>query len=456
TLLEELIEDKVPASDEVYAICARVLRENRVMEALIGSASHGNGVGRVMKALRHEAPTPATLRARLAEQTGADEPPIAAIFASATRKHVGKTLLLRALTPLAPGQSIGGKAAGQLTPADPRDSHHLDAVPEGAIVSAVKSDHLVAGKIAIPGALLEAPAWHAPQPPMLQRLLLATSERDTVKLSGALAAAAEGDGGLTVGQDPETGNALVGLQGPLHMRLLRQRLRDVFGMEVEEQPTAAAYRETISKPQETAYRHKKQTGGAGQFADVKLTVAPGERGAGFQFSEVVKGGAVPRNYIPAVEQGARDAMEKGPLGFPVVDVAVTLTDGLAHAVDSSEMAFRIAGRRGVGEVLKAAAPVLLQPVFRVTIHAPASFTGGLGPIVSSHGGQVLGFDTDPDAKGWEIFEALVPGAALPPLANDVRATTQGVGWYAAAFDHYEELHGKAADRIVQERTKEPA
>jgi len=170
----------------------------------------------------------------------------------------------------------------------------------------------------------------------------------------------------------------------------------------------------------------------------------------------VKGGAVPRNYIPAVEQGARDAMEKGPLGFPVVDVAVTLTDGLAHAVDSSEMAFRIAGRRGVGEVLKAAAPVLLQPVFRVTIHAPASFTGGLGPIVSSHGGQVLGFDTDPDAKGWEIFEALVPGAALPPLANDVRATTQGVGWYAAAFDHYEELHGKAADRIVQERTKEPA
>ena len=455
-LLEELIEDRLPPNDAVFALCTRALGENRILPALIGSAGHGNGIVRMMKALRHEAPTPATLRARLAEQTGADEPPIAAIFASATRKHVGKTLLLRALTPLAPGQSIGGKAAGQLTPADPRDSHHLDAVPEGAIVSAVKSDHLVAGKIAIPGALLEAPAWHAPQPPMLQRLLLATSERDTVKLSGALAAAAEGDGGLTVGQDPETGNALVGLQGPLHMRLLRQRLRDVFGMEVEEQPTAAAYRETISKPQETAYRHKKQTGGAGQFADVKLTVAPGERGAGFQFSEVVKGGAVPRNYIPAVEQGARDAMEKGPLGFPVVDVAVTLTDGLAHAVDSSEMAFRIAGRRGVGEVLKAAAPVLLQPVFRVTIHAPASFTGGLGPIVSSHGGQVLGFDTDPDAKGWEIFEALVPGAALPPLANDVRATTQGVGWYAAAFDHYEELHGKAADRIVQERTKEPA
>jgi elongation factor G len=227
-------------------------------------------------------------------------------------------------------------------------------------------------------------------------------------------------------------------------------------MEVEEVVPAAAYRETVTRSHETAYRHKKQTGGAGQFADVRLVIAPGERGSGFTFAEVVKGGAVPRNYIPAVEQGAHDAMERGPLGFPVVDVSVTLTDGQAHAVDSSDMAFRIAGRQGTREALKAAGPVLLQPVFRVAIHAPAIFTGSLGPIVSSHAGQVLGFDADPEAKGWETFEALVPGSVLGPLANDVRASTQGVGWFDAAFDHYEELHGKAADRIVQDRAKEPA
>lgn len=455
-LLEELIEDRSPPNEAVFALCARALGENQILPALIGSAAHGNGIVRAMKALRHEAPEPGVLRARLAEQTGSDDEPIAAIFASATRKHVGKTLLLRALSPIAGGQSIGGKNAGQLSPADPRDTHHLEDVPEGIIATAVKSDHLIAGKIASASRLMDAPEWHMPQPPMMQRLLLATSERDTVKLSGALASAAEGDGGVTLAQDPESGNPLVGVQGPLHMRLLRQRLRDVFGMEVEEQPTAAAYRETISKPQDTAYRHKKQTGGAGQFADVKLTVRPAERGSGFAFSEIVKGGAVPKNYIPAVEQGSRDAMEKGPLGFPVVDVAIVLTDGQAHAVDSSEMAFRIAGRQGVREALKAAAPVLLQPVFRVAIHAPATFTGSLGPIVSSHSGQVLGFDADPAAKGWEIFGALIPGAALQPLANDVRAATQGVGWYSAEFDHYEELHGKAADRIVQERTREPA
>jgi elongation factor G len=455
-LLEELIEDRTPPNDAVFKLCARVLGENRVLPALIGSAGHGNGIVRVMKALRHEAPAPSVLRARLQEQAGLDEAPLAVIFASAYRKHVGKTLLLRALEPLAGGRPLGGRAPGQLTPADPRDTRHLDGVPEGAIVSAVKADHLAAGKLATADALSDAPAWHKAQPATLHRVLAATSERDSVKLSGALASLAEGDGALAVSQDPATGGALVGAQGPLHLRVLRQRLKEVFGMEVEEVPPTPAYRETISKSHETAYRHKKQTGGAGQFADVRLVVAPGERGAGFAFSEVVKGGAVPRNYIPAVETGARDAMERGPLGFPVADVSVTLTDGQAHSVDSSDMAFRIAGRMGTREALKAAGPVLLQPIYRIAIHAPAMFTGSLGPIVASHSGQVLGFDADPANKGWEIYQALVPGSALEGFANDIRASTQGVGWYEAGFDHYEELHGKAAERIVQEHAREPA
>jgi elongation factor G len=455
-LLEELIEDRTPASSEVYEICARLLRENRAIEALIGSAVHGNGIVRVMKALRHEAPGAGVLRERLQEQAGMGEAPLAVIFASAYRKHVGKTLLLRALVPLAAGQPLGGKAPGQLTPADPRDSHHLDAVPEGEIVSAVKSDHLSGGRLVTADGLFDTPAWHRPQPAIAQRILAPTNERDGVKLSGALAVLADGDAALTVTQDPATGGALVGVQGPFHLRILRQRLKDGFGMDVEEVMPAPAYCETITKSQESAYRHKKQTGGAGQFADVRLVVAPGQRGTGFAFSEVVKGGAVPRNYIPAVEAGARDAMDRGSLGFPVVDVTVTLTDGQAHAVDSSDMAFRIAGRQGTREALRTAGPVLLQPVFRITIHAPALFTGALGPIVSSHAGQVLGFDSDPDAAGWERYSALVPGAALGAIANDVRAATQGVGWFEQSFDHYEELHGKLADRIVQERAKEPA
>ena len=266
-------------------------------------------------------------------------------------------------------------------------------------MSAVKSDHLAAATLLTAAEAHPAPGWQRPQPPAVMRVLAPVNERDSVKVSGSLAALAEGDSALTVTQDPATGGALVGVQGPLHLRVLRQRLKDAFGLEVEEVLPSPAYRETISKSQETAYRHKKQTGGAGQFADVKLIVAPGARGAGFVFDEVVKGGAVPRNYIPAVETGARDAMERGPLGFPVVDVAVTLTDGQAHSVDSSDMAFRIAGRQGTREALRAAGPVLLQPVFRIAIHAPAMFTGSLGPIVASHAGQVLGFDADRGRQG---------------------------------------------------------
>ena len=168
-----------------------------------------------MKALRHEAPAPEVLRDRLQRQAQLAERPVAVIFASAYRKHLGKVLLLRALEPLHAGHALGGRPPGQLTPADPRDSHHLDEVPEGLIVSAVKADHLAAGRLATASDLHATPDWQNPQPAIMHRLLAPTSERDSVKLSGALALIAEGDAALTVTQDPATGGALVGLQGPL-------------------------------------------------------------------------------------------------------------------------------------------------------------------------------------------------------------------------------------------------
>ncbi len=455
-LLEELVEGHEPPTEEVYGLCAKALAENRMIEALLGSALHGNGVLRLLKALRHEAPQPEVLRARLQAQAGLSEPPLAAIFAGGYRKHVGRTAWIRAFEALTAARPVAGKAPGQLLPADPRDQRHLEGLGAGEIACAVKADHLAPGRLADGAAAHPAPAWLAAPAPMFERLLLPAVEREGIKLSGALATLAELDPGLALAQDPVTGGARVGVQGPLHLRLLKARLKDGFGLDVTEQDPAPAYRETISGARETAYRHKKQTGGAGQFADVRLTVAPAPRGAGFSFSETVKGGAVPRNYIPAVEAGAAEAMEKGPLGFPVADVAVTLTDGQAHSVDSSDMAFRIAGKRGVAEALAAAGPVLLQPIHKVRIHAPAAFTGAFGPIVAALKGQVLGFGPDPEARGWEVFEALVPAAALAGLAGDVRAATQGVGAFDAAFDRYEEVHGKAADRIVETSAREPA
>ena len=197
-------------------------------------------------------------------------------------------------------------------------------------------------------------------------------------------------------------------------------------------------------------RRRKQTGGAGQFADVKLSIHPNERGQGFTFGETVKGGAVPRNYIPAVEAGAREAMEKGPLGFEVIDVGVTLSDGQHHTVDSSEHAFRTASKMGVRQALSEGSAVLMQPVFRSEIpHSVGLSPGSLVQIVSALKGQVLGFDRDETAKGWDIFRALVPGGALDDLARALRSATQGIGYFSKTFDHFEELYGKEADAIVK-------
>jgi elongation factor G len=450
-LLEELIEDHEPANDAVYSISARVLADNKVMPVMVGAASHNNGVMRLMKALRHEAPPAEALRARLAEQTGCDADAIAAVaFSAYHRQSVGKTVLARALSGgLKQGAQLGGHGLGALQEAGSGKAAGNGDIAEGQVFAAVKSDHLAAPSILTADAAKDAPGWTEAPSPMMQRVLAPVNERDETKLSGTLAKIAETDHGLAVVQEEGTGAQMVCVQGPVHMRELIRTLSEVFRIAVEERPPSPVYRETITRPAEVHYRHRKQTGGAGQFADVKLTVRPAARGAGFAFDETVKGGAVPRNFIPAVEAGAREALEKGPLGFQVIDAGVTLTDGQHHSVDSSEFAFRAAGRMGVSQALGDAAPVLMQPVCRIAFHIPSVFSGSLVPIVSSFKGQVLGFDRDENAKGWDVFRALIPGHSLDELAHALRSATQGIGWFSSEFDHFEELYGKEADTIVR-------
>ncbi|MDT8344817.1 MAG: elongation factor G, partial [Thermohalobaculum sp.] len=348
---------------------------------------------------------------------------------------------------------LGGHALGSLVDAGSDRAGAAVEVPAGGLVAAVKSDHLPGVGLMTRDAVLPPPGWSAPPAGQIACILAPVNERDDVKLSTALGRIAADDRALHVSQDPETGGQRVETQGPIHLRWLRETLAGVFGVETVEQPVPPVYRETITRAASVHHRHRKQTGGAGQFADVKLTVEPNGRGAGFVFDEVVKGGAVPRNYIPAVGAGAEDATARGPLGFPVVDVRVTLTDGQHHAVDSSDMAFRIAGRAGVAEALAQGVPVLLQPYHEVRFHVPSVFSGALVPVVSALKGQVLGFDRDPGAKGWDVFRALLPGAALGDLAGQVRSVTQGVGHFDHGFDHYQELYGKEADKISAERAE---
>ncbi|MBX4932151.1 elongation factor G [Rhizobium bangladeshense] len=450
-LLEELIEDREPPSDALYAISSRVLRENRIIPVLIGAASHGNGMMRLMKALRHEAPQVTALRQRLARAGNVDENKLTAVsFHAYHRQNIGKTVLVRAFGEgLRQGASLGGSSLGAVQdPANGRSSSAITPAP-GDVFATVKSDHLTVPSLLTSNATVAPPEWTEPPTPMLERILVPGSERDENKLSETLAKLSETDRGLVVLQEEGTGAQLVRAQGPIHLRDLCRTLSDVFHIEVTDRTPRPIYRETIAKPSEVHYRHRKQTGGAGQFADVKLSIRPNERGRGFTFSETVKGGVVPRNYIPAVEAGAREAMEKGPLGFQVIDVGVTLFDGQHHAVDSSEHAFRTASRMGVRQALSEGSAVLMQPVFRSEIHIPSIYSGSLVQIVSALKGQVLGFDRDETAKGWDIFRALIPGGALDDLARALRSATQGIGYFSKTFDHFEELYGKEADAIVR-------
>lgn len=451
-LLEEIVEDRAPATAAVYAICSRVLAESRAVPALMGSALRGAGLMRLMKALRHEAPTVHALRQRLASACDVEEVQLlAATFHADHRKHLGKATFLRALGEgVAAGGPLGGANLGALTEIA-TGAPASNPLPPGNIAAALKSDHLNAAQLLLADRSLAPPSWTRSCDPMFVRRLVPDNDRHQAKLSLALARMAEEDPGLTVSQEEVTGALLVRVQGPMHLRRVLETLAEEFGVAAKDGSPGEIWCETISRTASVHYRHRKQTGGAGQFADVKLTVRPNPRGAGFSFEETIKGGSVPRNYIPAVEAGARDALASGPLGFPVIDIGVTLTDGQFHAVDSSDFAFRAAGRAAVVQALTEGTPILLQPIHEVAIYALSVHSGALVAMVSSLKGRVLGFDRDPDARGWDVFRAQLPGGALEDVAQALRSSTQGIGWFESSFDHFEEVHGRDADRVVEMR-----
>ena len=228
--------------------------------------------------------------------------------------------------------------------------------------------------------------------------LAALDRKDDVKLGQALARLNEEDPSFTIVHNAQTHDTVLWGQGEMHLRVALERLKERFGVNVKSQAPGIGYQETIRKSI-TAQRgrHKKQSGGHGQFGDVVLDIKPMPRGGGFEFVDKIVGGAVPRNYIGAVEEGVVDALVRGPLGFPVIDVHVTLTDGSYHSVDSSDQAFRTAARIGMSEGLPQCQPVLLEPIHVVEIVCPTDATAKINAILSGRRGQILGFDT---REGW--------------------------------------------------------
>jgi elongation factor G len=281
----------------------------------------------------------------------------------------------------------------------------------------------------------------------------AAQRADEVKLTSALSRLVDEDPSLSFGHDPDTGEFLLWGQGEMHLAIAIDRLRNRFNIQVTHHRPQVPYKETIRSAVSQHARHKKQSGGHGEFGDVHVDIKPMPRGAGFSFNDTITGGAVPKQYIPAVEAGVREYLQRGPLGFPVVDLAVTLTDGQFHTVDSSDMAFRKAAQLAMREGMPKCDPVLLEPIFSVHIAVPTEFTSRVQRIVSGRRGQILGYEANTEWKGWDEVSVLLPQSEMHGLIVELRSATLGVGTFAWQFDHLQELSGKLADDVVAQRAQ---
>ena len=455
-LMEQLLEDIPPPRDKVFDDLAKEQRDGLICPVLIGVATRTNGVLRLLKALRHESQGITATAQRLGIK-GND--PVAYDFKTFHTTHGGKMSVARVLsgqigdgTTLSSPDAEVGRVSGVLKLVGQVSEKRGPAaagetVAFGKLDSAKTGETLSAGKQVHP-----AVAQVAPYAPVLAIAISAKDRKDDVKLGVALNKLADEDPSLVVHHNAETHEVVVWGQGEMHLRVATERLADRYGIAIERRPPSVGYRETIRKPISALRgRHKKQSGGHGQFGDVVLDVKPLPRGSGFAFDEKIVGGAVPRNYIPSVEEGVIDALKHGPLGFQVVDVAVSLVDGSYHAVDSSDMAFRIAGRIGINEALPLCSPVLLEPIHTVEIFCPTDATAKINAILSGRRGQILSFDTREGWAGWDAVRAMMPESEIGDLIIEVRSATAGVGSFTFKFDHMAELTGKHADQIVAAR-----
>ncbi|MEA1071310.1 elongation factor G [Sphingomonas sp. LY160] len=454
-LLEQLLTDQVPEPAAIFADLKRETSDNLGVSVLFGSAQNGRGVRRLLKALRHEAPGPRDTALRL----GVEAPSLYA-FKISHGGSVGRLALARALGgSIREGTDYRTESAsgrlGALSSIQGERSSKVTEANDGDLIAVAKVDGVHSGEWLGAGPLpppldLELPARNC-------TLAIEPADRkDDVKLSGALGRLVEEDPSLSLEQDESAHEMRLRGVNEEHLRTSLAKLKRRYGVEVAHRQPSIGYRESIRRPVTQRGRHKKQSGGHGQFGDVVIEIRPLSRGAGFKFGERISGGAVPKQWIPAVEQGVRDAMVKGPLGFPVVDVAVTLTDGSYHSVDSSELAFRLAGRMAMHDALAAAAAHLLEPVHRLVLVTPASSTSRVSSAVASRRGQMLGLAPRDGWTGWDRIEALVPENELDGLEAELRSLSQGLASYEAAFDHLAELNGTLADKICKQQVAEPA
>lgn len=460
-LMEQLLSDIEPPKDRVFADLSRELSEGLVTPVLLGSAENGNGVLRLLKALRHEAPGVSQTAKRLG--LAANGNATVQVLKTFHTAHGGKLSLARVLsggladgTILYGGKGQDARVAGVFALMGSTPSK-IARAETGDTVALGRAEGIATGETAstAKGAADQLMKLDV-LPGVYGMAIFVNDRKDEVKLTSAITKLVEEDPSLALDHSADTHEMVLWGQGEMHLRVALERLRGKFGVQASARPRRIAYRETIRKPVQVRGRHKKQSGGHGQFGDVVVEIKPLARGEGFAFTDTITGGVVPKQYIPAVETGVREWMVQGPLGFPVVDFAVNLSDGSYHDVDSSEMAFKTAARIAMTDGMPQCSPVLLEPIVAVEIHVPSDATSRINQIVSGHRGQLLGFDSRDGWSGWDTVKAHMPESEIGSLIIELRSATAGVGTFTFRRDHMAELTGRLADQVVATRKAEAA
>ena len=461
-LLEEYLGGSVPSAKVLEATMAKGVAEASVFPVVCGSATGPIAVDRLADYIV-ELGTPPTARPSVSVMVGdqtieidsdPDSDPRVFVFKTVADPYVGQISMFRVLsgtvkpdTTLYNGRSSTAERLHKVGVLQGKESVLVDALVAGALGATSKLSDTATGDVLTPKHMPVSVAPIDVPEPVIGIAISATSLADEDRLATGLKRLQEEDPSIQVFHNDETGQTVVRGLGETHLTVSIEKVCRRMGLEVSTEPERVPFRESISKSVEAEGKHKKQSGGHGQFGVAKVRLDPLPRGEGFEFVDQIKGGTIPKQFIPAVEDGVRRAMaEGGSRGFPVTDVRVTLLDGKYHSVDSSELSFQMAGRAAFNDAFASAGPILLEPVSRVEVTVPPDLQGDVLGDLSARRGQVQGSMIDD--VGNQVISAVVPTAELLTYATDLRSISRGWGSVRITHDHYEDVPTNLVDRLI--------
>jgi len=450
-LLEELLEEIDPSEEEILQDLKQDLSADLIVPVFLGISEQDYGVRPLLDALVKETPAPTVTAERRGLKAETDGDTLVQVLKTYFTPQGGRLSLVRVWQgELKEGAVLNGVRAGGIYRLMGQQQEHINSAAVGEIVAVARLEGICTGDTARVGnsKLLELPKAKRLEP--VYALAIAPEKRqDEVKLSGALNKLIEEDPGLYWEQHGDTHEVILWGQGEIHLRVALDRLQRKYNLSMSTRSPRVPYKETIRKPTTVRGRYKHQTGGHGAFGDVHLDIKPLDRGEGFHFHQTIVGGVVPKQYIPGVEMGVREYLTHGPLGFPVVDVDVTLKDGSYHSVDSSEQAFKQAARIAMTKGMPDCKPTLLEPVLSIKVVAPNEFTSKVLQLVSGRRGQILGYEgLENWDNNWDEVSAYLPQAEMQDFIVELRSLTMGVGFFHWEYDHLKEVPDKLTPRVL--------